>query len=173
MYRTNHPTHSSSATTVLFQIESDSLMEIVILKMFVRIVEVPCFNQLRTKEQLGYAATADVLASDETHTTYFRILVQGTPHPEYVESRIDSFLKDFGETLNSMTDEEFELRKNAELDVHSMKPSTMAERVNRIFREIHQESLNFDRESLEIVLLQRLVLPDLQHFFEVKKNFNN
>jgi insulysin len=48
------------------------------------------YNQLRTKEQLGY--TVGTVIRKFRGSQGFQVLVQGDRHPAYVESRIDNFL---------------------------------------------------------------------------------
>jgi len=49
------------------------------------------YDQLRTKEQLGY--TVGTLVRKFRGSQGFQILVQGDRHPAFVESRIDNFLE--------------------------------------------------------------------------------
>lgn len=55
----------------------------------------PIFDQLRTKEQLGYTVWADDFGVAYYSTVSLRILVQGSRDPTYVEGRINNFLADF------------------------------------------------------------------------------
>jgi len=65
----------------------------------------PVFDQLRTKEQLGYVVSSSM---HEAYTTMgYRITIQSGKAPLYLEDRIDSFLIEFTETLEMIEELEF------------------------------------------------------------------
>lgn len=55
-----------------------------------QILSEPCYNILRTQEQLGYIVFSGVRKANGAKG--LRILVQSTKHPEFVETRIEKFL---------------------------------------------------------------------------------
>jgi hypothetical protein len=68
----------------------NTVEEDVLLALLRQIASEPCYDQLRTKEQLGYAVSAYVRKSNGTHGLI--IVVQGEKHPEHFVSRIDHFI---------------------------------------------------------------------------------
>lgn len=65
-------------------------MFIVIYKQVSQILCEPCYNTLRTKEQLGYIVFC---ASRKANGAQgIRFIVQSAKHPSYVEERIELFL---------------------------------------------------------------------------------
>lgn len=62
----------------------------VFIDLVSQILSEPCYNVLRTQEQLGYIVFSGVRKANGAKG--LRILVQSTKHPEYVEARIDKFL---------------------------------------------------------------------------------
>lgn len=85
-----HKTHLSSCAAVLFQTGLQGTRQNVLVELLEHIANEPCFNQLRTKEQLGYIVFTGVRRAHGTQGIQF--LVQSDRHPAYVESRIDHFL---------------------------------------------------------------------------------
>jgi insulysin len=71
----------------------------------------PAFDQLRTKEQLGYVVFTG--ARPTSTTIGFRFIIQSEKTPQYLESRIDNFLCSWAETLEQMSDAEFEGHKRS------------------------------------------------------------
>lgn len=58
--------------------------------LFLTIPGEPCYNQLRTKEQLGYIVFCASRKSNGAQG--IRFIVQSAKHPMYVEERIETFL---------------------------------------------------------------------------------
>ena len=58
--------------------------------LFAQIVQEPCFNVLRTKEQLGYIVFSGTKV--QTGMVGFRVLVQSERDPVYLEERVEAFL---------------------------------------------------------------------------------
>ena len=86
-----------------------------------------CFDQLRTKEQLGYVASAALEILYEI--CGFRVMVESAFHsPAHVETRINAFLTSFPQTVSDMSDEEFAKTRRSLVDsVLTMDVSLTAE----------------------------------------------
>lgn len=69
----------------------------VLLGLFCQVASEPIFDQLRTKEQLGYMVFS---GQRKQQMLSFRIIVQSEKDPVFIESRIDAFLLIF-QVLNS------------------------------------------------------------------------
>lgn len=76
-----------------------------------QMVHEPAFDQLRTKEQLGYIVFSSIWSFATTFG--FRILVQSERTPEYLDKRIEAFLAQFGRSLDKMSDADFEGHKRS------------------------------------------------------------
>lgn len=101
MYSSDHLSHQSSCSSVLFQTGIVGTRNNVLLELFDHIANEPCFNQLRTVEQLGYVVLTTVRRSIASQG--FQILVQCDRHPAYVESRIENFLNKLEVSLSDMS----------------------------------------------------------------------
>jgi insulysin len=82
-----------------------------VLSLFGQMISEPAFDQLRTKEQLGYIVSSGVWLA--TGSSGWRIVVQSERKPRYLESRIERFLDTFRETLSTMPDSEFERQRDS------------------------------------------------------------
>lgn len=77
----------------------------VVLQLFATIAHEPAFNQLRTREQLGYVVFSGMRV---TRTTMgFRVLVQSERNCIFLRQRIERFLLSLGEILEGYSDEKF------------------------------------------------------------------
>jgi insulysin len=101
----------------------------------------PCFNQLRTIEQLGYV----VFSSAAFHDTWagYRILIQSEKDCRYLEGRIENFLNSFEKTLQEMSEEDFEGHKRAIINKRLAKLKNLNQEDNRFWNHIYSESYDF------------------------------
>lgn len=103
----------------------------------------PCFDQLRTKEQLGYVVFSG--ARNTTTTMGYRFIIQSERTPEYLESRIDSFLNSWGPKLKEMSDSEFEGHKRALIVKRLEKMKNLDQESGRHWGNIVGEWLDFEQ----------------------------
>lgn len=101
----------------------------------------PCFNQLRTIEQLGYV----VFSGQSFHDVWsgYRILIQSEKDCRYLEGRIEHFLNMFEETLNEMSEADFESHKRAIINKRLAKLKNLSSEDNRFWNHIYSDSYDF------------------------------
>lgn len=80
--------------------------------MCLQILYEPCFNRLRTEEQLGYSVSSGTRL---THGVlgFCISIVSGEYSAEHLDRRIEAFLTGFAERLAEMSGEEFDRHKSA------------------------------------------------------------
>jgi insulysin len=101
----------------------------------------PCFNQLRTIEQLGYVVFSGVSSHDLW--SGYRILIQSEKDCRYLEGRIENFLNMFEETLNKMSEEDFESHKSAVINKRLAKLKNLSSEDSRFWNHIYSDSYDF------------------------------
>lgn len=106
-----------------------------------QITHEPAFDQLRTKEQLGYVVFSG--ARSTLTTIGYRFIIQSEKTPKYLEERIDSFLTSFGLTLESMSDSEFEGHKRSLITKRLEKLKNLDQESSRLWSHIDSEYLDF------------------------------
>lgn len=129
------------------------------------ILHEPCFNQLRTKEQLGY-----VVFSGYRHNRSFfgmRILVQSERPCEYLEFRIEKFLEKFksknlGEAL---TEEAFDGFKQALKIKKLTKLKNLHEECNTYWNSINDGYYDFQQKQNDVKVLDTITKEDFLSFF--------
>lgn len=87
---TENEYHKSSCAELYLQCGMQSDTANVFIDLVAQILCEPCYNTLRTKEQLGYIVFC---ASRKANGAQgIRFIVQSAKHPMYVEERIELFL---------------------------------------------------------------------------------
>jgi len=164
LYKAETVTHSSSCASVLFQTGMQSPKANVLVDLLNQLAYEPSYNQLRTKEQLGYVVGTGVRRARGTQG--FQILVQGDRHPAYVETRIDNFLNDLGTQFKNMTEEQFLKKRKAFGDQKSHKIKSLSERNGILWSEISLEQYNFKRQEQEVKEIDNVTLTEFVDFYE-------
>lgn len=90
LFETQNEFHKSSCTELYLQCGVQNDQANVFVDLVCQILSEPCYNQLRTKEQLGYIVFCGSRKSNGVQGV--RIIVQSNKHPGFVEERIESFL---------------------------------------------------------------------------------
>lgn len=83
--------HKLHAIEIYLQCFQQTLENNALLELFCHFVDEPCFDQLRTKEQLGYVVTADARRSRGVEG--FRVTVQSARELDHVNERIELFIE--------------------------------------------------------------------------------
>jgi len=102
----------------------------------------PAFDQLRTKEQLGYVVYSGTKASPTT--IGFRFVIQSEKNPQYLETRIEAFLVYFGKMLADMNDTEFESNRRSLIVKHLEKAKNLDQETGRHWNQINNEYYDFE-----------------------------
>lgn len=126
----------------------------------------PCFNQLRTKEQLGYVVFSGFRL---TRTYYgFRVLVQSEMPCEFLEYRIEEFLQCF-QTKNlsaeELTDEAFAKFKKALASKNLTKLKNLHEESSRFWSAITDGYYDFTQKEDDVEILETITKDEFLEFF--------
>ena len=136
------------------------------------------FDQLRTKEQLGYS----VQVRCHTSISVFGLslyVVSSAFHPFYVKDRIDSFIKQFKDHLIKMTDEEFDVHRQGFLNALLEPDQSLSDESNRINDEIVEKTRLFNRPEVASLLIREITKDDIVAMYSLyfddasKRNLNS
>lgn len=136
----------------------------MLLELLVQIINEPCFNVLRTKEQLGYIVFSGLRRSNGAQG--LRVIVQSVRHPNYVDQRVEAFLEAMGDLLEEMCEEEFERHKEALAAQRLEKPKKLVTLTSRYWAEISSQQYNFNRPEIEVAYLRTLTKDDIIKFYK-------
>ncbi|KAK6638804.1 hypothetical protein RUM43_007073 [Polyplax serrata] len=164
MYEMVNSFFSSSCTETYYQCDPLSTKNNMLMELLVQIMQDPCFNILRTKEQLGYIVSSGVRRSNCVQG--LRIIVQSDRHPAYIEQRIEAFLIQFREIVENMSEQEFERHRESLATVRLEKPKKMSILSSRFWDEITSQQYHFNRAEVEVAYLRTITKADLMAFFD-------
>ena len=122
------------------------------------------FDQLRTKEQLGYIVFTGVKM--QATTMGYRVIIQSERPTEYLEERINAFLAHFGKSLETMSKEEFESHKSSLIAKRLEKIKNLDQESARFWSHISNEYLDFLSREYDVSYLKPLTKSDLIEFFK-------
>jgi insulysin len=119
------------------------------LMLISQMTDEPCFNQLRTIEQLGYV----VFSGQSFQDTWagYRILIQSEKDCRYLEGRIENFLNIFEKTLEEMSEDDFEGHKRAAITKRLAKLKNLSQEDMRFWNHIYSDSYDFTQGKQCIV----------------------
>ncbi|KAL6722042.1 metalloprotease [Lecanora helva] len=126
------------------------------------------FDQLRTKEQLGYIVFTGMKTS--ATTTGYRVIIQSERPTEYLEERINAFLAFFGRSLEAMQGDEFESHKKSLINKRLEKLKNLDQESSRLWNHIRGEYLDFQQRDLDAEYIKRLSKSEMLEFFNLYLN---
>ncbi|KAJ8483108.1 hypothetical protein ONZ51_g4915 [Trametes cubensis] len=133
--------------------------------LLAHILSEPAFNVLRTREQLGYIVSASQWNLTGGGETGIRIVVQSERQPAHLEQRVEAFLREMDEKLQTMSTEEFQEHRVALQKRWREAPKNLGEEVNRYWGHIEQGYLDFHRRDNDADLLESITKDDILALF--------
>ncbi|KAG4429155.1 hypothetical protein IFR05_015363, partial [Cadophora sp. M221] len=123
----------------------------------------PAFDQLRTKEQLGYVVLSGVRTS--ATAIGYGFIIQSEKTAEYLECRIDSFLNGFKDTLEKMSESDFEGHKRSLITKRLEKLKNLEEESGRLWSYISSGYLDFELVHEDAATIKTLTKADMVAFY--------
>lgn len=133
------------------------------LQLFAQMTDEPAFDQLRTKEQLGYVVWSGVRPA--AVTMGYRVLIQSERDPDYLETRINAFLLKFKQDLASMSEEDFEGHKRSLVNKRLEKLKNLDFETGRLWSYISGEYFNFHQVDRDVAVIRQLTKDDIKQFY--------
>lgn len=130
-----------------------------------QIAKMPAFNELRTKEQLGYVAMTVVRTAEPLVRLGF--LVETTHHPVHVENRIENFLDTtlLG-IIEGLSPEAFTQTVTSARERVLETPKTLEEETERDWDRITAAVYDFDRREVDVENLSKITKDQLVAFYK-------
>ncbi|EDV91988.1 GH24288 [Drosophila grimshawi] len=156
---------TNTVTTNYYQIGPNSVRLECILDLLMMFVEEPLFDQLRTKEQLGYHVGATVrlnysiigysimVNSQETNTT-----------ASHVEQRIEVFRANMLTILENMPQGDYDHTRDSLIKLKMVADMALGTEFLRNWTEIVNEKYMFDRRRQQIEVLRTLTAREIIAF---------
>jgi insulysin len=163
--RVLNATDKNSATLLTFQVGEATVDLQAQAELLCHILNEPCFNVLRTQEQLGYLVFSG--AQNQTGVLSLRVIVQSSEwSAAYLHSRVEAFLyHDFHQLLLTMPRDVFGKNKDAVLALLEEKDKRLDQETMRHWDEISSGRLHFNRRAAVVEVVRTLELGDVLKFF--------
>ncbi|XP_065834712.1 nardilysin-like [Oscarella lobularis] len=153
---------SNSVVTCYYQIGLGAIRTVTLTQLLVYLMEEPCFDILRTKEQLGYSVyptcrcTHGVLGFSVTVVTQVEKF-----SVEHITKRIESFLNEFCTTLRQMDQDDFDESVDAFIELKLHEDLSLEEEVEINWPEVIEQAYVFDRRQKEAKILESFTRVDV------------
>lgn len=164
IYEQVNEVHHTSSIQTYFQCGPQETRANMLVELLCQLITEPCYNILRTQEQLGYLVASGPRRSNGVQG--IRIIVQSDRPPLFLDSRIEAFLRYIENYIQEMSDTEFESNKTALAARRLEKPKKLAQLASKYWMEILSQQYNFDRDKIEVACLEALTKADLLTFFK-------
>jgi insulysin len=142
----------------------DNIKQRAAAYLFAFIVREPCFDQLRTKEQLGYIVFSGI--KKQTGVLSFRIIVQSERHPIHLEHRVEDFLKGVKDLLRSMPLTEFVKFKKGLASKLTEKDKNLAQESKRYWSQVNARYYDFTSHCTDAEAVLSMDPSDILQFYE-------
>jgi len=155
----------NSAIFMFFQIGPENTRDDVLLDLFHHIHKRTFFNQLRTKEQIGYIVWAS--PKSQSGIIGFKVEVMSPKFdPVHMDQRIEACLDLCEAELKALSVEQFQKHCNVLISKKTEKPKQLQTQTDWFWQEISSQLYQFDRVEREVEVLKTISLQELLEFFD-------
>ncbi|EST05004.1 Peptidase M16, N-terminal [Kalmanozyma brasiliensis GHG001] len=133
------------------------------LSLFAQIANEPVFDQLRTKEQLGYLVFSGIRRS--IGSLGWRVIVQSERDAQYLEGRVDAFLEQFKGTLEKMTEQEFEGHKRSIIHKKLENVKNLVEESQRFWSPVFGGNYDFLARYADVAAITKTTKAEVVDLF--------
>ncbi|KAJ1297238.1 hypothetical protein BS78_01G362300 [Paspalum vaginatum] len=162
--RVKNDLEENSVVEVYFPIEQDVGNEATRLRaitdLFSSIIEEPCFDQLRTKEQLGYTVGSSPRMTYRLLAYCFQVM-SSKYSPVYLQSRIDNFIDGLSALLDKLDEETFEHHRSGLIADKLEKDPSLSYQTGDYWSQIVDKRYMFDMPKLEAEELRTVQKADV------------
>jgi len=166
-----HPNRSDMNYVILKMLpcgkfKPSRMAKIIILNM---IMEQPCFNMLRTTEQLGYMVNCSIYYN--SYNYYIMIKVQSVLDKIMVDKKMNNFILYMKEYLVKLDKNTFNNIKKSAYKMLLQEPNTMIELIDRYIDEIKYKKYIFDRNILISKYINNIKIDEIIYLYsDIIKN---
>ncbi|CAF4107813.1 unnamed protein product, partial [Adineta steineri] len=163
--------HKIHAIEIYLQCFQQTLENNALLGLFCHFVHERCFDQLRTKEQLGYDVSSGARRSRGVQG--FRVAVQSTRKLDHVNQRIELFIDSIRDYILNMSDDVFKKQREGYMIKKVEIPKGMHSQVYKFWNETTSHQFCFNRPQLEVEIIKSLERTDLLRFYDHHISLNS
>ncbi|KAJ1944023.1 metalloprotease [Kickxella alabastrina] len=144
--------------------QSGDTYETAVLDLLDKLVSEPFFDQLRTKEQLGYRVHANIKTYGKSSGLQFYI--QGESNPTYATMRIDAFVHDFRQYLLDFDAAKLATQIKSIVDQARERVKNISQETARYWSQIDSENYDFGSVERGAEQISRLTRDNLIAFWD-------
>ncbi|KAM9366027.1 insulin-degrading enzyme isoform 2-T2 [Pholidichthys leucotaenia] len=163
VYQQRNEVHNNCGIEIYYQTDMQNTHDNMLLELFCQIISEPCFNTLRTKEQLGYIVFSGPRRANGVQG--LRFIIQSEKAPHYLESRVEAFLCTMEKAVEEMSEEAFQKHIQALAIQRLDKPKKLSAECAKYWGEIISQQYNFDRDNIEVSYLKTLAKENIMQFY--------
>ncbi|XP_072378297.1 nardilysin-like [Diabrotica undecimpunctata] len=165
---------SNCITSNFYQVGSFSLKDKVFMDIVMKIIAEPCFNTLRTIEQLGYHVSCCGYKIYDALVFNLRVNSQVDKYStQYLDSRIEAFLKQSQKLVDETTVEGLEKIKEDLIKTKQVCDHNLSEEVYRNWLEIISDDYMFNRAKHEVECIKSITLEDIKIWWSKHNHFGS
>lgn len=156
--------HPDTGYTLYLQGKDESYQERARFLLLSQILSSPYYERIRTENQLGYIVFATNYNFLEVPAVAF--IVQSPVATVFqLENETQRFLREYAESLSTMSHQEFNQHKTALLSRLFEKDNNLGEKSDRVWREIDRENISFDTREKLSEAIERLTAENFSQFY--------
>jgi len=128
-----------------------------------QLINEPCFDKLRTKEQLGYIVFSGLFI--RSRNLEFYVIVQSEYDPDYLEYKVEEFLDEFKGTIKDIDDEKFQKNKESIITKLLEKPKNLAIHTSTFIKSIEAKNYDFERDERDSEYVKNITKEEIYEFY--------
>ena len=157
--------NTNSAVASLYQIGPETVRDECLISLVESYLEEPFFDQLRTKEQVGYVVSS--YSHKMRGIFHFVFLVQSSTHsPDDVFNKISGFVNGVLNEIREVSEKKFAKLKKSTVETSLKKDLSLYEEFQRLRHEVDSAAFCFDRKKKLKEMMAGLVKEDFIEFCE-------
>ena len=150
-----------------YNIRNNTLLLIISILM-----EQPCYDYLRTKQQLGYLVKSGIKLSYPNYYLYIKL--QSDKSIDILENNVNVFLKNFKNTILKDLTKNFTVTLKTTKELLEIEETKISELHSVYLNKIKMNTLNINRKILMIKELKLITADDvIKYFNKIIKNKKN
>ena len=160
--------NTNSAMAALYQIGPESIRDECLTSLVENFMEEPFFDELRTKEQVGYVVSS--YSHKMRGIFHFVFMVQSSTHsPDDVFDKISEFVAGMIEEIAGISEKKFKKLKKSTVETAFKRDLSLYEEFDRVKHEVDSAAFCFDRKKRLKGMMEGLEKKDFVEF--CLKNF--
>ena len=160
-----NPKDENSSLISIYQTDILNDKEFQYLKLIESFLKEEFFDQLRTKETLGYIVSL-IAIETKGYFAIANVVQSNSKTPEYCATRVRNFYKNCYQKVKDISEEVLKSLITAQLNIVSKKDNNLSEVFLRNWSEINSDTYKFDRNEIAKKNLNECNKEEFVKFYE-------